>query len=261
MPHRHRAPRSTFATVDDVLLSGRSWLVDGEPRAAVVLSHGFTASADHPEIGYLAAALHERDIDVISYDARGHGRSGGVSTLGDNERHDVAAAVEIARLRADRVVVVGASMGAIAVLRHAAADTGLAGVVSVSCPSRWRVPRSPVGVLSMLMTRTSPGRWMAARYARVRVAPRWTNPVPPIELVQSVQVPLVVVHGTRDRFIPVRDAYELYLSASCERRLEIVDAMGHAFEACAVDRIVQAVEWALSIAGSATAGTAQATSS
>lgn len=255
MPPRPRAPRSTFATADDVLLSGRQWLVQGEPRGAVVLAHGFTASADHPEIGLLASAFNAAGIDVVSYDARGHGRSGGVSTLGDQERHDVAAAVEIATARTPHVVVVGASMGAIAVLRYAAQDPMLAGVVSVSCPSRWRVPRSPVGVLSMLMTRTSPGRWFAARYARVRVSPRWTNPTPPIDLVGELQVPLVVVHGTRDRFIPVRDAYELYLSARGERRLEIVDEMGHAFEACAVDAIVQAVEWMLSLAGPAEAAT------
>ena len=76
-------------------------------------------------------------FDVVSYDARGHGRSTGESTLGDLEQHDVAAAVALARTRSSDVVLVGASMGAIAALRYAATDPELRGVVAVSCPARW----------------------------------------------------------------------------------------------------------------------------
>ena len=76
----------------------------------------------------MARALRGRGhMPCITYDGRGQGDSGGLCTLGDAERHDVAAAVAFAREHADRVVVVGASMGAIAVLRHAAGDADLAG--------------------------------------------------------------------------------------------------------------------------------------
>ena len=66
----------------------------------------------------------------------------GESTLGDLERHDVAVAVEVARERSERVVVVGASMGAIAALRYAVTDDDLAGTVIVSCPAGWRLPHN-----------------------------------------------------------------------------------------------------------------------
>src|SRR5438876_160050 len=141
--------------------AARTWQA-ASPRAAVVLIHGFSATAEHLHVGGLATLFHERSLDVISYDARGHGGSGGESTLGDLEQHDVAAAVDVARVRADRVVLVAASMGAIGALRHAVTDPTLAGVVSVSCPARWRLPRNARGILSAGLTRTWVGRVMTA---------------------------------------------------------------------------------------------------
>src|SRR5919109_692773 len=99
--------RSTLTTTDDVRLAGCHLLTVDAPRAAVVVVHGFTASSEHPDVVALADTLHDRALDVVWYDARGHGRSGGHSTLGDLEANDVAAAVALAAARTDRVVLVG----------------------------------------------------------------------------------------------------------------------------------------------------------
>ena len=238
-------PRPLFTTTDDVVLTGRRWLRVEEPRAAVVLVHGFSASADDPDVCALAEVLHDDGADVVCYDARGHGASQGHSTLGDLERHDVAAAVDAARERCDHVVLVGASMGAIAALRYAAATDDLDGVVSVSCPSRWRLPRNVQGVLAAGLTRTRLGRAMASRWMGVQVAPRWTNPEPPVGLVTKVQAPVAFVHGAADRFVPASDADELYELAGDPRRLQIVPTMGHAFGPESVPAIREAVDWAL----------------
>ncbi len=237
--------KAQFTTTDDVVLTGRSWLRADAPRAAVVLVHGFSSSTDDPNVCALAEALHDERVDVVCYDARGHGTSEGHSTLGDLERHDVAAAVEAARDRSDRVVLVGASMGAIAALRYAAVNDGIAGVVSVSCPSRWRLPRNVHGVFAAGLTRTRIGRAVASRWMRVQIAPRWTNPVPPVELVPGIHAPIAFVHGATDRFIPVSDAEELFALAHEPRRLQIVPAMGHAFEPQSVPAVRDTVEWAL----------------
>jgi pimeloyl-ACP methyl ester carboxylesterase len=240
--------RRTFLTTDRVTLAARRWLVDGEPDAAVVLVHGFTASADCPNVGKVAEALHTLgglSLDVVSYDARGHGGSEGESTLGDLERHDVAAAVAAARERTDRVVLVGASMGAIAVLRHAADDPLVAGTVSISCPARWRLPRNLRAVAAAGMTRTPLGRAAMARFTGVRVARRWTNPSPPVDLVRRIHRPVAFVHGTADRFIPAADARELWAAAREPRRLSLVSGMGHAFDPVGLPEILVAVQWTL----------------
>ena len=50
--------------------------------ARLWLVHGLTGSKDHPQVVALATKIRARGFDVISYDARGHGSSGGISTLG-----------------------------------------------------------------------------------------------------------------------------------------------------------------------------------
>jgi alpha-beta hydrolase superfamily lysophospholipase len=237
-------PTPSLTTEDGITLAGRRWLTDA-PRASVVLAHGFSAHRHDAHLVATAEHLHRSGFDVITYDARGHGASGGRCTLGDLERHDVASAVELARSRTDRVIAVGASMGAIAVLRHAAGDRALAGVVAVSCPARWRLPRNLLGLSSAALTRTAPGRMLAQRVMRVRLASAWTDASPPVDLVGAITAPVAFVHGDRDRFIRASDAAELYARSGSVRRLTVVAGMGHAFEPTALDAITDAVEWAL----------------
>jgi alpha-beta hydrolase superfamily lysophospholipase len=238
-------PRPTLRTADDVALAGRRLLVPGEPSAAVVVVHGFSASAACPHVERVALGLHGLDLDVVTYDARGHGGSGGVSTLGDLERHDVAAAVELARRRTDTVVLVGASMGAIAVLRHAASDAALAGVVTISCPARFRLPFNARAFLAAGMTRTPIGRALMTRTTGVRVARRWESPEPPAALVPRVDAPIAFVHGTDDRFIPSTDSVALHEVANEPRSLTVVRGMGHAFDEAGVPAILSSVMWTL----------------
>jgi alpha-beta hydrolase superfamily lysophospholipase len=240
------APRPTLLTEDSVALIGRRWLVDGTPRAAIVIAHGFGAHAEEPSVVATAVGLRARGLDVIAYDARGHGGSGGASTLGDLEAHDVAAGVMLAEQRTDRVVVVGASMGAIAVLRFASRSDSVAGVVAVSSPARWVLPRTPKAFAAALMTRTGAGRAIAARALRVRIASKWTDPAPPVDLVAQLSCPVAFVHGAADSFIPPSAARELYEHANDPRTIDIVEGMGHAFSDAALQPVCDAVEWAIS---------------
>ena len=171
-----------------------------------MLVHGFTGSKDQPEVLAVAEALAAAGHEVISYDARGHHGSGGLCTLGDSEWLDVAAAIAAARRIHDRVVTVGASMGGIAVLRHGVNDPNLAGVVTVSAPALWRLPRTPRAALSALLTRTRLGRQLAARKLGVRIHADWSDPLPPVALAERLAVPLAVIHGDADKMIPLAAA-------------------------------------------------------
>jgi len=232
-------------TSDDVRLEARQWLTEGARRGTVVLVHGFAAGMAEARVVALAGALQGAGYDVLAYDSRGHGASGGEATLGDRERLDVAAAVAAAP-GPGPIVLVGASMGAIAALRFAAASPGrVAGVVSVSCPSRWRLPRNARGVLSALLTQTAVGRGFARRQIGVRIAAGCPRPAPPVELVTTLGTPLAIVHGRCDPFIGTEDAELLYGAAPEPRRLELVEGLGHAFEPPVTGPVLAAVEWCL----------------
>ena len=112
---------------------------------AIVLAHGFTLSWQHGAVWKVARRLN-RTAGVIAFDFRGHGRSGGVSTLGDRETRDMAVAVAYAReLGYQRIVAVGFSMGASVVVRYAGLAGGIDAVVSVSGPGRWYYRGTRVG--------------------------------------------------------------------------------------------------------------------
>jgi alpha-beta hydrolase superfamily lysophospholipase len=240
----------TITTTDGVRLSVRTWKPAGAPRAHVVLVHGFTASTADQKVLAVAGALTSAGFDVFAYDARGHGRSGGATTLGNLERHDVAAAVEAVRETATSapVVVVGASMGAIAALHYVTVtDLPVDGVVTISCPAQWKLPRNARGIISAVMTHTPFGRRFALRRMGVRVAPPSPRSAPPLELVAQVHVPLAIIHGRADPFIPPADAEALFAASNEPHCVEIVDGLTHAFDPAdvAAPPIVTAVDWVL----------------
>lgn len=76
-------------------------------RPVFVVAHGFTGDVDRPHLRRAAAVLARRGA-VVTFSFRGHGRSGGRSTVGDREALDLAAAVARARSPGHtRVVTVG----------------------------------------------------------------------------------------------------------------------------------------------------------
>src|ERR1700744_618664 len=109
----------------------------GDKDLAIVVAHGFTLSWQRPNVWRIANRFN-RVAGVLSFDFRGHGRSGGLSTMGDREIRDLDVVVRWAReLGYRRVAAVGFSMGASVVLRYAGLIGGLDAVVSVSSPGRW----------------------------------------------------------------------------------------------------------------------------
>ncbi|HEY0082932.1 MAG TPA: MFS transporter, partial [Pyrinomonadaceae bacterium] len=141
-PAAHGANFETvsFASTDGNTLSG--WYLPaseaGErPRRGVtfVLTHGLFRS--RYEMLERGLALWREGYAVLLYDLRRHGASAAeFSTIGYDERHDVAAAFAFVRARApgDRVVLMGVSMGAAATLLAASElqDEKLLGVVAES---------------------------------------------------------------------------------------------------------------------------------
>lgn len=237
-------------TVDGVTLAADLWPATTAAPSAVVLAHGFAAHRRDPAVLAMAHELRAAGHALVTYDMRGHGESEGLCTLGDRERHDVAAATSAARELAPQVVLVGASLGAIAVLRHAVDDGDLAGVVTISSPARWRL-RSPRTAFAALLTRTGAGRRLARRLG-VRLDASWGWPEAPDRLAGRLAVPLAIVHGTGDRFMPESEARVLHAAGSgpdgghgAARHLDVVPHMGHAFCPRGFDAVTAAVDWCL----------------
>jgi pimeloyl-ACP methyl ester carboxylesterase len=208
----------------------------------VVIAHGLTANKDDPKVVALAEELVAAGYGVVTYDSRGHGQSGGFCTLGKLEPLDVAAVVDWSRSRsrAGRIVLVGASMGAVGVLAYAAEDPRLAGVVTVSSPGEWRLSLTFRSLVTAWLARTGPGRRFAERKMNVRIAP-WASPdAAPLHL-SAVPCPVVVIHGDRDPIIPRRSSLAGRFVEGARRELVLVPTMGHAFDPVSVPWIREAI--------------------
>ncbi|MGK5548212.1 alpha/beta hydrolase family protein [Streptomyces sp. URMC 127] len=245
-----------------------------EPRAgcrrpppdtpAVVLAHGFTGTLDRPGLRRAARVFAQRAA-VITFSFRGHGGSGGRSSVGDREVLDLAAAVRWARsLGHERVATVGFSMGGSVALRHAAlygrerpAEDGEHGgrtdahsdtVVAVSAPARWYYRgTAPMRRLHWAISRPA-GRLIARYGLGTRVQAEGWDPVPlsPVEAVPLIAPrPLLIVHGDRDAYFPLDHPYAL-AGAGDPRSTElwIERGFGHAESAADGALLARIAEWA-----------------
>ncbi|WP_369390226.1 alpha/beta hydrolase family protein [Streptomyces sp. CG1] len=218
-----------------------------------VVAHGFTGDVDRPHVRRVADVLRRYGA-VVTFSFRGHGRSGGRSTVGDKEVLDLAAAVEWARGRGHaRVATVGFSMGGSVVLRHAALHPGTTdAVVSVSAPARWYYRgTAPMRRVHWLVTRPE-GRLVGRYGLRTRIHHRDWDPVPlsPVQAVPRIApAPLLIVHGDRDGYFPLDHPRMLAEAAGDHGELWVEPGMGHAEHAADDALLARIADWAVARAG------------
>jgi pimeloyl-ACP methyl ester carboxylesterase len=219
----------TIVTDDGVPIDAAH--LPGDKDICIVLAHGFTQSWQRPVVWKVATRLNEFG-GVVTFDFRGHGRSGGVSTMGDKEIKDVDVAVGYAReLGYRHVATIGFSMGASAVLRQAGLIGHVDAVVSVSGPGRWYYRGTRPMRLVHLAIEHRVGRMATKAIMKTRISKgKWDPvPLPPDDAAALVApIPLLIVHGDKDQFFPVDHAERIYAAANEPKELWIVPGFGHA---------------------------------
>ena len=161
----------------------------------------------------LAPGLLAAGFDVLTFDLRGEGDSGGdMITFGVREQWDVLGAVAEAQARgARRVGVLGFSLGGASSILAAARSQDIAAVVVDSTFADWtdtltrelgetdHLPAPAVAyglALYRLLSGTEPGEASPVR-AIGAIAPR----------------PILIIHGTADQTVPVSDSERLLIAA------------------------------------------------
>lgn len=219
----------TIVTDDGVPIDAAH--LPGDEDLGIVLAHGFAQSWQRPAVWKAATRLNQFG-GVVTFDFRGHGRSGGVSTMGDKEIKDVEVAVGYAReLGYRHVATIGFSMGASTVLRHGGLIGHVDAVVSVSGPGRWFYRGTRPMRLVHLAIEHRAGRVFAKAILKTRISNgKWDPvPLPPDDAAALIApIPLLIVHGDNDEFFPVDHAERIYAAASEPKELWIVPGFGHA---------------------------------
>ncbi|MEO6062856.1 MAG: alpha/beta fold hydrolase [Thermoflexales bacterium] len=234
-----KSPARRGAACDDVTFAPRgggprlaAWSMPAPgAQRAIILTHGKDASRTAEFFGRfteLAGRLQALGFQVLMLDMRGHGQSEADGhTFGARERLDVLGAWDWLRSQgfdAGAIGLLGVSMGAAASIGALALDPEIRAVVAdcgyADLPAlignRWRaLTRLPL-VFAL------PGWWLAQRLAGGDLGE--ARPVRWMRTVDGRKV--LVIHGDRDRAVPVQDAYALW-AARPECDLWIVRGARH----------------------------------
>ncbi|MFC4948509.1 alpha/beta hydrolase [Pseudonocardia sp. GCM10023141] len=244
--------RLTLTSADGVRLHGVH-LPTGDPSAgtALVVCHGFTHHTGHPTSRSVLTAF-ARHAPVVAVDMRGHGRSGGRSSVGDREILDLDAAVGAARAAGYvRIVTVGFSLGGAVALRHAALGAERPdAIVAVSPPARW-YSRETAPMRRVHWLLEQPHGRLAARLLKVRLGGTW-DPVPasPVEVVADIApTPLLLVHFTGDPYFTAAhsDALVAASGGHAEQWTKAVEGHGESGTDPAIAALI--ARWGLAAVG------------
>jgi pimeloyl-ACP methyl ester carboxylesterase len=219
----------TIVTEDGVPIDAAH--LPGDKDLGIVLAHGFTQNWQRPGVWKVATNLNKFG-GVVTFDFRGHGRSGGESTVGDKEILDVEVAVGYAReLGYRRIATAGFSMGGSVVLRHGGLIGGVDAVVSVSSPGQWYYRGTRPMRLVHLAIENRTGRLITKAFLKTRITNgKWDPvPLPPADAAALIApIPLLIVHGDKDEFFPVDHAQRLFDAANDPKEFWLVPGFTHA---------------------------------
>ena len=185
------------------------WIPSTVPDSAmaptIIILHGWGSNSDL--MLPLATPFHQSGLNVLLLDARDHGRSDSdnFSSL-PRFAEDVAAGIEWVKsqpgIMPERIVLLGHSVGAGAVLFEASKREDIVAVISLAAFAHpeW------------MMRRYLEGFWYPSfltrgilRYVEWMIGYRF-EAIAPMNTVCSIQCPVLLVHGTADTTVPISDA-------------------------------------------------------
>lgn len=226
-PTCDQVEETRFVSDDGTELYG--WLLRaGRRDPALVLCHGYQRAIE--ETLSLGSELRARGFNVLLFDFRGCGRSGGkYTTIGHREPADALAAIR--RLRElvgpeTPIGMLGISMGGAAALSATALSQEVRALVSDSAFStlvgavqqRFRNKR----FVSLQLHRLS---MRAAEY----IVKSRVSEVRPIDAARTIaDRPVLLIHGTADQVVPFDHALELDAAIPGPHELWKLDGVPHA---------------------------------
>jgi fermentation-respiration switch protein FrsA (DUF1100 family) len=221
----------TIQSHDTYMLSGW-WLQSPVGKGVVIVVHGIRLNK-FASIKYMRM-FHDLGYHVLAYDQRNHGESGGdYTTYGVLESEDLKCVVDwVLEKTSNRLDIYthGESMGAATVLMHAAKDHRIQGVIadcSFSEAERTFKDR--------LMLDYHLPEWplmpLADGFNKLKTGIGFRS-MSPLKTLSDITAPVLIIHGTTDRYVPIAHAEQLYQTLETLGNVPVtflpVEGAGHA---------------------------------
>jgi hypothetical protein len=194
----------------------------------VIIVHGVTMSL-YASVKYMDL-FRSRGFNVLMYDHRRHGKSGGTTTTyGYCEKQDLKAWTDWVRAKFGdhcEIGILGESMGAATTLQYSEMDPGISFYI-LDCPysdvraqfayrlkEEYKLPEFPLLSLANFFV------WLRTGMSFAKVSP--------IRQIAHVTTPMLFIHGLNDAYVPHQMSVELYEAKQGIKKLYLVPGADHA---------------------------------
>jgi uncharacterized protein len=213
------APTTVSFDGAGVRLEGWWFRAAGERHGTVVYLHG---SADNRSSSRsIADHFVPRGFDVVAYDSRAHGQSGGdACTYGHYEKQDLRRVLD--RVETRPIVLLGTSLGGAVALQAAAEDARVDLVVAIATFSDLRTVAAERAPFFASDGNIAEALRIAETTASFRV-----DDVSPLRAATRIKAPVLLIHGAVDRETPPAHSARVHAALTSPKRLLLVAGAGH----------------------------------
>lgn len=216
---------------DDIKLS--AFLIPSskpDQSVFVIIAHGYNSKGMDTAV-YARFFNEELDFNVLVPDARGHGKSDGCYIgFGWHDRLDYIGWIRFLIKnygQGIKIVLFGISMGGAAVLMTSGEElprnvkavisdcayTSAMDILTCQLKIYYGLPSFPVMDILNLMTRLKAGYYLTDASA--------------LRQVKKTKIPVLLIHGENDTFVPYEMAVRLYEACGSDKKLFAVEGAGH----------------------------------
>lgn len=223
----------SILSFDGLKLSGIFFPAEGKTDRVVLVVHGYQ-SEGLKDFSALAAFYHEQGYHVLAVDDRAHGDSEGKYLgFGCLDREDCYRWVHYLDERFSghcSIFLHGISMGAATVLMTSSMNlpASVKGVIA-DCPytSIWKEMLYLIKREKKAWFVLYPMMKLGSKISK-RVAGYEFDDCSAAEEVKDTKIPIFLIHGDDDRFVPMRMSQEIYDNCASEKEIWIVPGAHHA---------------------------------
>lgn len=204
---------------DGIDLAAWTGKAEGQRRGTLVYLHGISDSR-RGSAGVLTR-FRKRGFDVIAFDSRAHGASGGkFCSYGVREKEDLRKVIDTAA--PGPVVLIGSSLGGAVALQEAAIDPRVVAVVAAEAFSDLRTVATVRSPSILPANRIEAAFRVAEKTAGFRISDADT-----VRAAASPRIPVLVIHGAADRDTPPDHARRIHDALQGPKRLILVPGATH----------------------------------
>jgi uncharacterized protein len=204
---------------DKIALRGWQCPATGQRRGVIVFLHG--VADNRASSAGIIERFVARGFEVVAYDSRAHGESGGEAcTYGVLEKVDLQLVID--QLQPAPVIVIGTSLGGAVALQAAADDSRIVSVVAAETFSDLRTivaERAPSflpnGLVGSALERAERDGHFLIDGANPEAA------------AARITVPVLLIHGAADVDTPPDHSRRIFAALKTRKRLILVSDAGH----------------------------------